>query len=92
MSASRLTIGSLLAVCAVAACSEGSGTLDVYLLQSPNVSEDPLEPSLVTHLNIRVTGPDMDPVEETFTTVEIGDDPYTYSDMTGVQLLNVIVN
>ncbi|HUT77853.1 MAG TPA: hypothetical protein VM285_09220, partial [Polyangia bacterium] len=32
----------------------------------------------------------IDPATETFTTVPIGTGPYTYSDMTGVQLENVV--
>ncbi len=59
----RIAIGLWLT--AFVSCGTGEASLEVYLVRSPIVDEDPLEDGLVTHLHIRVSGPEMTPVETT---------------------------
>jgi hypothetical protein len=50
----------------VVACEEEMGTVDVYLLRSPLVDEDPLNTALVTHIHVRISGGGMEPIDKTF--------------------------
>jgi hypothetical protein len=48
------------------ACADGTGSVEIYLAHSPLVEEAPLDPALVTHIRIRVSGAGMKPQEKTF--------------------------
>jgi len=53
-------------------CSTDYGTVEVYLVRSPNTEEDPLDPARTTHIRIRVTGKGMAPQEGIFAFKEGG--------------------
>ncbi len=49
-----------------ASCDSNLGSLEVYIKRSPLDTEDPLNSSRITHIRIRVTGDDMDLVEDVY--------------------------
>ncbi|MCP4606129.1 MAG: hypothetical protein GY847_37390 [Proteobacteria bacterium] len=66
MKTKGLFIGALVYLSLFCSCTSDYGTVDVYLVRSPNVEENPLDTSLVSHVRIRVTGGGMEPMEEVF--------------------------
>jgi len=53
-------------MCFLTSCDYHEGSVEVYLVRSPLVSEDPLDPSLVSHLRISISGSGIDPAVEVF--------------------------
>lgn len=46
----------------VTACSDDVG-IDIYLVRSPDVDENPLDPEVTAEVRMRITGPGMAPIE-----------------------------
>lgn len=57
---------AILLFSSVFACSGNDGSVELFLVRSPLVEEDPLDPSLVTHIRVHVTGPGMVPTTEIY--------------------------
>ncbi len=47
-------------------CSDNYGSLDIYIVRSPDVMEDPLHPDNTSHLRVQVSGGGMEAEEEVF--------------------------
>ena len=62
MKAVRPYLLPLLCITALLSCT-ADVQIDIYLVRSPDVDEDPLVPGLTSDVRMRITGPGMNPIE-----------------------------